>query len=73
MEKSSLNGMTYDTLGKIFGPFLLRPHPKIHLTEEEANRNTEIISKILRDFIKDSDILFEVLLICFIQLLTFFF
>ncbi len=59
-EHSSENGLTMDALVMLFGPALMRPHPKIIITKEEKQKTEESVHSLIKIFLQEHEMLFEV-------------
>ena len=59
---SSSNGLTYPMLYKLFGRAIMRPHPKLQISEdEEFKSKEELLIRIMKDFIDNQELLFQVI------------
>jgi hypothetical protein len=61
MKHSADTGLTYEFIAKSFGPCLLRPHPKLVISQaEEKNSNQAAFERIIKEFIENQELLFVV-------------
>ncbi len=60
LDKGKDNGVTFEVMLSVFGPALIRPHPRITITAAEEKERLQKLAMIFQFFLRESGKIFAV-------------